>query len=196
LLKIPVEKIQHGIANVKAVPGRMERVKNSRNMVVLVDYAHTSDALEKTLQTLKDIGVKRLIVVFGCGGERDREKRPVMGRVAAKYSDVVIITSDNPRNESPEDIIREIEEGVLAERGPRLIEQRSSKDTALKGYLVDQDRRSAIRKAIDLALPGDVVLIAGKGHETTQQIGDKKIPFDDRAEAREALERKSVAVMN
>ena len=188
-LDIAPEAIRTGIEAVHTIPGRMERIENSRGMLIVVDYAHTGDALENVLQTLRDIGGRNIVTVFGCGGDRDREKRPVMGRVAARYSDTVIITSDNPRSEPAENIIREIERGVLAEGMNKASDNLCSGKTEKKVYGICPDRAQAIYRAISLAQPGDSVLIAGKGHETFQQIGDKKFPFDDREVARSSLGR-------
>jgi UDP-N-acetylmuramoyl-L-alanyl-D-glutamate--2,6-diaminopimelate ligase len=140
--------------------------------LVIVDYAHTPDALEKVLKELKKLTSGRLIVVFGCGGERDKTKRPLMGRIASTFSSLVILTSDNPRREDPLRIIEEIKEGLI-DGTP---------------YLIIPDRREAIREAIRRARKDDTVLIAGKGHEIYQIIGDERIPFDDRIEAKRVLE--------
>jgi len=139
---------------------------------VVVDYAHTPEGLRRLLEDVRDISPGgRLVTVFGCGGDRDRAKRPEMGLVASTYSDVTIVTSDNPRSESPDAIIDEVLGGVLADRDVRR----------------ESDRRRAIAAAIALASPNDVVVVAGKGHETTQIIGDVVLPFDDRVVAREFL---------
>lgn len=153
------------------VPGRLERVPGAKDFTVLVDYAHTDDALAKALGVLKGLPHRRLICVFGCGGDRDRTKRPLMGRAASRLSDLVILTSDNPRSEEPGAIISEISEGLVAGAAYEIIE----------------DRRSAIRRAVELAGAGDIVLIAGKGHETYQEIAGARFPFDDREVAAEAL---------
>jgi len=184
--EISPEAIRQGIARMTGVPGRMERIENSRGILVFVDYAHTGDALGQVLGMLKKTGARRIITVFGCGGDRDRTKRPVMGSVAAQHSAVVILTSDNPRSEDPHRIIKEIESGVLQQAFTRV-----AADNVGTGqerlYLVQPDRRAAIRTGIGLARAGDVVLIAGKGHETYQQTGSEKKHFDDREEARQAL---------
>jgi len=182
-LGLPAAAIQKGIADMSGAPGRMERIENSRGVLVFVDYAHTGDALENVLRTLRDTGAGRSITVFGCGGDRDREKRPVMGSVAARLSSTVIITSDNPRSEEPGAIISQIESGVAAHGLTRLDGGSSSG----RGYYVISDRRAAIEKAIGMAGHGDVVLIAGKGHEDYQLIGSAKLHFDDREEARRIL---------
>jgi UDP-N-acetylmuramoyl-L-alanyl-D-glutamate--2,6-diaminopimelate ligase len=149
------------------VPGRMEFVPNDRGIAVFVDYAHKPEALEKVLSAIQG---RRIITVFGCGGDRDKSKRPVMGEIATRLSDLTIVTSDNPRTENPSTILAEIEAGI-----PR------------ENYLVIPDRAQAIREAIRRANAGDLVLIAGKGHETYQLVGAQKLHFDDREEARKAL---------
>jgi UDP-N-acetylmuramoyl-L-alanyl-D-glutamate--2,6-diaminopimelate ligase len=178
------------------VSGRFEKVENQRNIHIIVDYAHTQDALERALMGLREIlenspqDKGKMITVFGCGGDRDRTKRPLMGEVAGKYSDLAILTSDNPRTEDPLIILDEVEKGLkslpLKEWHPHDIRLWRSR----KGYLKVPDRREAIRMAIRLAQPLDTVLIAGKGHEDYQIIGKKKFPFDDRIEAKKALEEK------
>jgi len=168
-LGFPPAAAAEGIAAVSTVPGRLEPVGSGRDFAVLVDYAHTPDALEQALRASRELASRRLIVVFGCGGDRDRAKRPLMGRAATSIADVAIITSDNPRSEDPLEIIREIEAGAA---GP---------------YSVVVDRREAIAAAIDEAEPGDVVLVAGKGHEQGQTVGGTTYPFDDRDVVRELL---------
>jgi UDP-N-acetylmuramoyl-L-alanyl-D-glutamate--2,6-diaminopimelate ligase len=155
-----------------AVPGRLERVDQGQPFLVVVDYAHTPDALERALAACRghSNGRGRVLLVFGCGGDRDRGKRPVMGRIAAVGSDLAWVTNDNPRGEDPAGIAAEIVSGA-----------------GKAGLTVELDRRLAIAKAVAAAGPGDVVLIAGKGHELTQTIGAHTLPFDDRAVAREAL---------
>jgi UDP-N-acetylmuramoyl-L-alanyl-D-glutamate--2,6-diaminopimelate ligase len=161
-----------GVSSLEGVPGRMERVEAGQDFSVIVDYAHTDDALRNALDTLRSLKPERVITVFGCGGDRDRSKRPLMGSVAAQRSDLVIATSDNPRSEPPEGILEEIAQGFKNHATPfRLI----------------ADRREAIASALREARSGDVVVIAGKGHETTQTIRDKKLPFDDRLVAKEIL---------
>jgi UDP-N-acetylmuramoyl-L-alanyl-D-glutamate--2,6-diaminopimelate ligase len=185
-LDMPPESIRAGIEKVRGIPGRMEQIENNKDILTFVDFAHTGDALENVLKTLRSIGAKTIITVFGCGGDRDRSKRPVMGRIAAIYSTVVIITSDNPRSENPDHIIQQIEGGIR-EQGFRKAEFGSDPQIREYVYFILPDRRTAIQKAVTMARPGDVVLIAGKGHETNQQKGNKTIDFDDREEAREAL---------
>ena len=169
-LRIPQEAIRRGIQLLRTVPGRFEPVAEGQPFRVIVDYAHTDDALEKVLRSAREITSGRLIVVFGCGGDRDRTKRPAMGEAAARESDYAIVTSDNPRSEDPKAIIKEIEKGMKGAR-----------------YLVVVDRREAIRAALLEAKEGDTVVLAGKGHETYQTIGTTSHPFDDRAVARELL---------
>jgi UDP-N-acetylmuramoyl-L-alanyl-D-glutamate--2,6-diaminopimelate ligase len=185
-LDTPREAIRSGIENFISVPGRMERVGQERNFTILVDYAHTPDALEKVLLSLRELAPLRIITVFGCGGDRDRNKRPMMGEIAAKLSDLVVITSDNPRTERPEDIIAEIEEGVksagLEKISPREAPYRN-------GYFAVADRFEAIQNALHMAKRGDIVLVAGKGHEDYQIIGKQRIPFDDRETIKEALNK-------
>jgi UDP-N-acetylmuramoyl-L-alanyl-D-glutamate--2,6-diaminopimelate ligase len=175
-MRIPLPAIEEGIRNLKAVPGRMERVPNSRGINVLVDYAHKPDALDNVLRTLEEVrGTHRIITVFGCGGDRDRTKRPVMGKMAAERSQLVYVTSDNPRTEDPLSIIREIEAGT----------------DGFGHVRTEPDRRKAIVAAIEAARPGDIVLIAGKGHEDYQILGRTKVHFDDREVAAEALTGRS-----
>jgi UDP-N-acetylmuramoyl-L-alanyl-D-glutamate--2,6-diaminopimelate ligase len=187
-LDIPFDAIERGIQRLEGVPGRFELVSSSADEVtVVVDYAHTDDALRNLLETARPLTRGRLITVVGCGGDRDRTKRPLMGAVAGRLSDVIVITSDNPRSEDPMRIIEEIQRGITVDtRGPaagggRATDQRQ---------LAIVDRRAAIGKAIELARPGDLVLVAGKGHEKYQVIGDRVLPFDDGAVAREALAKR------
>ena len=195
-MEVPLETLKEGVEGLEGVSGRFEKVENRRGLHVIVDYAHTHDALERVLLGLKHIvengtqGHGKMITVFGCGGDRDRTKRPLMGEVAGKYSDLAILTSDNPRTEDPLAILEEVEKGFkslpLREWHLNEIELWRSK----KGYLKVPDRREAIRTAIRLAQPSDTVLIAGKGHEDYQIIGKKRLPFDDRIEAQKVLEEK------
>ena len=186
-LDIPLEKIREGIENHPPIPGRLERVPNDRGITALVDYAHTGDALDNVLQTLCELKSGRIITVFGCGGDRDRGKRPVMGEVTGRYSDLAVVTSDNPRTEDPLAIISDIREGLLPlgikEYRPTELADRFT----TKGFVIIPDRRAAIRLAIRLARQGDIVLLAGKGHEDYQIIGTIKHHFDDREEAIAAL---------
>ncbi|HEX2026101.1 MAG TPA: cyanophycin synthetase, partial [Actinomycetota bacterium] len=168
------EAAARGIASLEGVPGRVEPVDAGQPFQVLVDYAHTPDSLENVLRAARPMaGDHRVIVVFGCGGDRDRGKRPLMGAVATSLADRTFVTSDNPRSEDPLAIIREIEPGARRGGGP---------------YTVEPDRRAAIRLAVEEADPGDVVVVAGKGHETGQEFADRVIPFDDRIVVREELE--------
>jgi len=169
---IPVETITRGIAECHGVPGRFERVDEGQPFAVVVDYSHTDDALRNAILVARGLSPKRVITLFGCGGDRDRTKRPIMGQVAAELSDLVILTSDNPRSEDPLQIMNDV-----------LVGSRR-KDTPL---IVEPDRAAAIRKAMEEARTGDLVLLAGKGHETYQILKDRTIPFDDRQVAREVL---------
>ena len=155
-------------------------------MTVVVDYAHTDDALRNLLETARPLAPQRLVTVFGCGGDRDTTKRPLMGMVAARLSDVVIITSDNPRSEDPGRIIEDIRRGITpaTSHGARQVDVKTI-----------VDRAEAIERAVSMSAPGDLVLIAGKGHEKYQQIGDRVLPFDDVAVAREALKRRQTRRM-
>ena len=179
-LDLPFDAIEKGIQTLNAVPGRFEVVSTPQDdVMVVVDYAHTDDALRNLLETARPLARGRLITVFGCGGDRDRTKRPLMGAVAGRLSDVIVITSDNPRREDPGRIIDEVQRGITA-------------DTRRPGsqLFAIPDRRVAIMKAIESARPGDLVLLAGKGHEKYQVIGDASLPFDDVAVAREVLARR------
>jgi len=165
-----LEAIREGVEELPGVPGRLERVSNGRNIHAFVDYAHTPDALKKTMETLNRLRSGRLIVVFGCGGDRDKTKRPVMGRIATEMADLALVTSDNPRTEDPFAIIDEITAGVTG-----------------NSLMVVENRRTAIAEALSLAKENDVVLIAGKGHEDYQVIGKTTYPFSDRAVIEEYL---------
>jgi UDP-N-acetylmuramoyl-L-alanyl-D-glutamate--2,6-diaminopimelate ligase len=169
---ISTESITEGIASLAGVPGRLEPVDEGQEFLVLVDYAHTPDSLDNVLRTARELTDRKVIAVFGCGGDRDRDKRPMMGRVAARLADLTVITSDNPRSEDPKAIIAEIERGALRGAGR---------------YVVEPDRRAAIHVALSEAGEHDVVVIAGKGHETGQEFRDRTIPFDDRVVAAEEL---------
>ncbi len=185
-LGLPVAVIERGLACARAVPGRLEAVPNQRGAAALVDYAHTGDALDRVLQTLEALSPGRIVTVFGCGGDRDPRKRPVMGEVAARRSDIAIVTSDNPRTEDPLQIIEQIRVGVA-----RVHPREASREEALsgvgRGYVVIPDRRAAIRFAVGLLRPHDVLLVAGKGHEDYQILGTTRIHFDDREELRAAF---------
>jgi UDP-N-acetylmuramoyl-L-alanyl-D-glutamate--2,6-diaminopimelate ligase len=167
--------LEEGIRRCAAVPGRFEKVEVGQPFGVVVDYAHTPDALERVLQVGRRYTAGRLIALFGCGGDRDRTKRPLMGAIAARLADFVIVTSDNPRSEDPGAILREIEAGAKKVNQPA------------DARATIPDRREAIGAALARARAGDLVVIAGKGHETYQVLRDRTIPFDDRVIAREAL---------
>ena len=169
LLDVDEDEIAAGIAALDGVPGRFEAVDEGQPFSVVVDYAHKPDALDNVLRTARELADGRVVVVFGAGGDRDRQKRPLMGKVARDLADVVIVTSDNPRSEDPLAIIQDVLQGTGTD------------------VEIDPDRRSAIGRAIEAAGPGDVVVIAGKGHEQGQEVGGEKLPFDDRVVAREAL---------
>lgn len=187
-LGIPVPRIADGICALERVPGRLDPVANTRRRFVYVDYAHTPDALENVLKALRALTSGRIVCVFGCGGDRDRGKRPLMGAIAWRLSDWVVVTSDNPRTESPQAIIDQILAGIPdAAAVTRTAEQVAGGFTA-KGMVVEPDRRTAIALSIRTSRPGDTILIAGKGHEPYQIIGREKFPFDDRLEAGKALE--------
>jgi UDP-N-acetylmuramyl-tripeptide synthetase len=182
-LDVPIDAIERGLASLDGVPGRFQVVSSpSDEVTVVVDYAHTDDALRNLLETARPLARGRLITVFGCGGDRDRTKRPLMGAVAGRLSDIVVVTSDNPRGEDPARIIEEIQRGITAD---------TRRDSA-QPVLSLVDRGMAIARAIEVAQPGDLVLVAGKGHEKYQVIGDRVLPFDDVAVAREALGRRGV----
>jgi len=186
-MDIDPEQVAEGIARLKCVPGRLELVENSRSLTIVVDYAHTPDALLKALSGLKPLVAGRLITVFGCGGDRDQGKRREMGRVAGEGSDLVFITSDNPRTEEPGAIASQIEPGVR-ESGLRRLAGLPGPGFSGSGYVLDLDRYSAIRKAVQVADKDDLVLIAGKGHEDYQIVGRTKRAFDDRHVAAEVAQ--------
>ena len=178
---LDLDTIAGGIESLPFVPGRMEVVRNCQDLTVVVDYAHTPDALLKTLLCLKPFVQGRLITVFGCGGDRDRGKRAEMGLIAGRESDVVFITSDNPRSEDPQSIVSEIEQGIRQSAMKKL---ESPLPAGIEtGYFTEPNRREAIRRAISIARKRDLVLIAGKGHEDYQIIGRERKYFDDRKEA-------------
>ncbi len=193
---ISPETIRMGVRELKKVPGRLEPVENSSGVTVLVDYAHTPDALSHAVETCRGLARKRLITVFGCGGDRDPGKRPEMGKIAVCGSNLTVVTSDNPRTEDPDKIIEDVMAGIreLAEKKDKdqgAVRRGKREDGPTPGErLVEPDRRKAIRAAIQAAEPGDIVLIAGKGHEDYQIIGGEKTHFDDREEARLALMEK------
>jgi UDP-N-acetylmuramoyl-L-alanyl-D-glutamate--2,6-diaminopimelate ligase len=173
-LGIEDETSVRGVGMLGGVPGRLEPVEVGQPFQVLVDYAHTPDSVENVLRAARPLAKGKLIVILGCGGDRDRGKRPLMGEAATRLSDLTVITSDNPRSERPEDIMAEIEPGAREGGG---------------AYVLEPDRRSAVRLALEAASPGDVLVIAGKGHETGQEFADRIVPFDDRAVAGEELQR-------
>jgi UDP-N-acetylmuramoyl-L-alanyl-D-glutamate--2,6-diaminopimelate ligase len=186
-LGVPADAIGEGVATCPQVPGRVERVTagGSAAPTVLVDYAHTPDAVEKLLRTLRPLARGRLIAVFGCGGDRDRSKRPLMAQAVARFSDRAVATSDNPRGEDPAAILRDVEAGLgdMAKVAPGAL------DRSEHAYAAVLDRREAIDLAVALGRPGDIVVLAGKGHEDYQIIGRERLPFDDRQEAARALRR-------
>lgn len=186
-LQIPPAVIKTGIESLSYVPGRLEKINTPSGFNVFVDYAHKADALKQVLQNLAEFKKKRIITVFGCGGNRDRGKRPLMGEAAAKYSDLTIVTSDNPRLEDPLDIIAEIETGIDQNKVKKVAIDQLKIGNSVHSYMVIPDRRKAIETAINRAQKGDIVLIAGKGHEDYQILGTKKMPFDDRIVAAQAL---------
>jgi UDP-N-acetylmuramoyl-L-alanyl-D-glutamate--2,6-diaminopimelate ligase len=169
---IPPETIARGIAQLRAVPGRFERVDEGQPFVVVVDYAHTDDALRNVIAVARGLNPKRVITLFGCGGDRDRAKRPLMGQAAAEASDFVVLTSDNPRSEDPLAIMNDALVGIRRKDVP---------------HIVEPDRAVAISRALKEAREGDIVILAGKGHEPYQVLKDKTIAFDDREVAREVL---------
>jgi len=171
-LGIGLDKIRQGVEGLEGVPGRVERVDAGQDFTVIVDYAHSPDSLENLLNTVSRLPHARLITVFGCGGDRDRTKRPIMGEIAVRLSDFVFATSDNPRSEDPIEILEEIETGLRKGPAP---------------YRIEPDRRKAIEAAVTAARTGDVVVIAGKGHEDYQILADRTIPFDDRKLAGELI---------
>ena len=174
-LGLEPEAVREGLGSVAGVPGRFEAVRAGQPFAVLVDYAHTPDSLENALRAARSLARARVLAVFGCGGDRDRGKRPLMGGIAARLADVVWVTSDNPRGEDPEAIIAEVLAGVDGDLRTRV--------------MAEPDRRTAIALALAAAQPGDVVVVAGKGHEQGQLVGERRIPFDDRSVAAEELRR-------
>ncbi len=191
-LNLPLDVIKGGIEDVTCIPGRLEAIPNTAGRFVYVDYAHTPDALENVLSSLRSIlrsmAQGRIICAFGCGGDRDKDKRHQMGEIAGRLCDITVITSDNPRTEAPMDIIAQVLDGM---RKTSMLEyDRADMDSLLnrkKGYVVEPDRKKAIELAVTVSRADDIVLIAGKGHETYQIIGNKIVSFDDRKEAETAL---------
>jgi UDP-N-acetylmuramoyl-L-alanyl-D-glutamate--2,6-diaminopimelate ligase len=174
---VPPDAIARGLGSVETVPGRLEPVSAGQPFHVFVDYAHTPDALGRALEAARAMTSGRLLCLFGCGGDRDKGKRPLMGAAAVRGADLVFLTSDNPRSEAPAAILAEIEVGTRGAPNVRTL----------------VDRAEAIRAAVEACAPGDTLLIAGKGHETYQIVGDRTIPFDDRAVARQALAARGYA---
>jgi UDP-N-acetylmuramoyl-L-alanyl-D-glutamate--2,6-diaminopimelate ligase len=169
---IPLSVIKEALESVKGVSGRFESVNEGQAFSVIVDYAHTPDSLENVLQTAQEFASNKVYVIVGCGGDRDRTKRPLMAEVALRFADYAIFTSDNPRTEDPQEILDDMTADI---------------NTTVKSYQVIQDRKKAIHHAVQIAEKGDIILIAGKGHETYQQIGHTKYDFDDREVARQAI---------
>jgi UDP-N-acetylmuramyl-tripeptide synthetase len=186
---VPPAAIQAGIGLLRNVPGRLESVPNAFGRFIFVDYAHTPDALENVLMAVTALSAGKIICVFGCGGDRDRKKRPLMGEIAGRLADLAVVTSDNPRTEDPMAIIRQMLPGIKQAAGREYGPEDLAAGVNDKGFLIEPDRRRAIRMALTASRPGDVLLIAGKGHETYQIIGEKTLAFDDRVEVVEALKR-------
>jgi len=183
-LNIGQKQIKKGIENCRTIPGRLEKINTPIDRFLFVDYAHTPDALETILITLKLRAPKRIITVFGCGGDRDRSKRPLMGQIACKHSDIAIVTSDNPRTEHPDTIINNILEGINDFHN---LSDKDLKSTPFKkGYLVEVDRKKALKRAVFISKPGDIIIAAGKGHETYQITNSGTIHFDDKEELKKA----------
>ena len=190
-LGLPLEAIAEGFAAAPPVPGRFEVVSRQQDDVsVIVDYAHTDDALKNLLETVRTLAPQRIVTVFGCGGDRDRTKRPLMGAVAARLSDLVILTSDNPRSEDPAAIIDDIKRGLVPPERPSRHQGQSVPVVQSTPWRAIADREEAIVQAVLDAQPGDVVVVAGKGHESTQTVGDRVLPFEDAKVARAALLRR------
>lgn len=173
-LGIDAEKIKEGLANI-VIPGRNELIPNEKELTIMIDYAHTAESLENILNSIKAYTQGRIICVFGCGGDRDKDKRPAMGEVAGRLADFSIVTTDNPRTEKPEDIIKDIEQGIAKTKG---------------NYKIVVDRKEAIKEAIDMANKRDIIILAGKGHETYQEINGENFEFDERKIVKEILKNK------
>jgi UDP-N-acetylmuramoyl-L-alanyl-D-glutamate--2,6-diaminopimelate ligase len=176
-LGLSTADMQRALQTAQGAPGRLQRVEHPHDVLIFVDYAHTPDALARVLATLRANTTGRLLVTFGCGGDRDPLKRPIMGKHSAELADIVVLTTDNPRSESPARILSQIEDGVKQTSLPRVAP--AALATSPRGYCVEADRAAAIRAIVAAAQPGDTVLIAGKGHEKVQIVGDKRLPFDD-----------------
>ena len=170
-LGIPSEKVIEALAEIK-VPGRSEMVPNKKEIPIMIDYAHSPESLQNILSAVKSYTRGKVISVFGCGGDRDKSKRPIMGEISGRIADFTFITSDNPRTENPEEIVKEIEEGIKKTKG---------------NYKVVVDRTEAIKQAIDMATKFDIIVLAGKGHEPYQEINGKKFPFDERIIVKEII---------
>jgi UDP-N-acetylmuramoyl-L-alanyl-D-glutamate--2,6-diaminopimelate ligase len=188
-LNLSTGHMKSGIEAVSAIPGRLERIENNTGRFVYVDYAHTPDALQNVIDALRMVMANRIICVFGCGGDRDSTKRPLMGEIAVQLCDLSVVTSDNPRTENPAAIIDQIIKGVQQLKVRCYLPVDLLNGFTDKGYVVEADRQRAIQLAIRVSEPGDTVLIAGKGHETYQILGTSTIAFDDREEARKALNK-------
>ena len=185
-LGISQDAIEEGLAKASGVPGRLETIENDLGATILVDYAHTGDALKKVIDAMQQLQPNRILTVFGCGGDRDRQKRPVMAEVVARGSDIAIATSDNPRSEDPGQILDDVKIG-LQRVHQREWSQQEARQNLGKGYVVIEDRREAICFAVSLLCPKDLLLVAGKGHEDYQILATGRIHFDDREELRVAL---------
>jgi UDP-N-acetylmuramoyl-L-alanyl-D-glutamate--2,6-diaminopimelate ligase len=183
-LGIETAAVADGVRRCPGAPGRLEAVAGKPNVTVLVDYAHKPDALEAVLRAIRRLCGGRIICVFGCGGDRDRGKRPIMGEIAGRIADLPVLTSDNPRSEDPLAIIAEVEAALIA-AGLGCIDDQAALESSTRGYLVEPDRRKAIAAALRIAAPGDAVIVAGKGHEDYQLVAGRVLPFDDRAVVRE-----------
>lgn len=194
-LGIAPQDVARGLAEAPQIPGRLERVENERQAVALVDYAHTGDALEKALQAVAQLQPRQIITVFGCGGDRDPGKRPVMGEIAVRYSSLAVVTADNPRGEDVNEIIAQILPGCRR-GGGRELSPAAGLPGEGGGFVVIPDRREAIEYAVSLLHPGDLLLIAGKGHEDYQIVGTERFHFDDREVLRSALGRKEASHEN
>ena len=185
-LGVDLEAVAVGVRRCPGAPGRLESVAAKPGVTVLVDYAHKPDALEAVLTALRRLRAGRIICVFGCGGDRDRGKRPIMGEIAGRLADIPVLTSDNPRSENPLAIIAEVERGLTATGRARIVNEKNFADASLGGgYIVEPDRRAAIKIALRIATAGDAVLIAGKGHEDYQLVAGRVLSFDDRVVVRE-----------
>lgn len=189
-LGVPLDAVARGLRALPGVPGRLERVPNTLGLTVFVDYAHTPDALERVVHELRQVCAGRLITVFGCGGDRDRGKRPLMAEAAYTASDLVVVTSDNPRSEDPASIVADTVSG-FPETARAYPDIEAYRREGRRGWVAEIDRRAAIGHAVELAGVLDVVLVAGKGHEATQQIGAHRHPFDDREVAAAALQARA-----